>query len=162
MEFFQDPAVWVAIATVIFVALAAKKVSGAVTKGLDERTAKIRAELAEAERLRDEAATLLADYQRKQRDAMQDAAAILATAREEAARFRTEAAASLEASLKRRERAAIESIAQAEAHAVKELRNQAVEIAIAAARQALTQTLDPARSGALIDQALGELEQKLH
>jgi F-type H+-transporting ATPase subunit b len=162
MEFLQDPAVWVAIATVIFVALAAKKVSTAVAKGLDERSARIRAELAETERLRDEAAALLAEYQKKQRDALKDAEAIVATAREEAARYRTEAAASLEASLKRRERAATESIAQAEAHAVKALRNQAIEIAIAAARQALAQNLDPARSGALIDQALGDLEKRLH
>ena len=161
-ELLHEPEFWVAVAFVIFVALAGKKIYVAVGKLLDERSAKIRAELEEAERLRAEAEKLLADYQRKQREAMKDAQAILDAAREEAARVRKEAAASLEAHLKRRERAAVEQIAQAEAHAVAEVRNQAIELAIGAAKLALAESLDAARAGALIDQSLADLEKRLH
>lgn len=161
-ELLHEPEFWVAVAFVIFVALAGKKIYVAVGKLLDERGAKIRAELEEAERLRAEAEKLLADYQRKQREAMKDAQAILDAAREEAARVRKEAAASLEAHLKRRERAAVEQIAQAEAHAVAEVRNQAIELAISAAKLALAESLDAARAGALIDQSLADLEKRLH
>jgi F-type H+-transporting ATPase subunit b len=160
-ELLHEPEFWVAVAFVIFVALAGKKIYEAVGKILDERAARIRAELGEAERLRAEAEKLLAEYQRKQREAVKDAEAILGAAREETARVRKEAAANLEAQLKRRERAAVEQIAQAEAHAVAEVRNQAIELAVGAARAALAESLDAARAGALIDRSLADLE-KLH
>jgi F-type H+-transporting ATPase subunit b len=162
MEFLHEPEFWVAVAFVIFVGLAGKKIFDALARMLDERGAKIRAELEEAERLRAEAEKLLADYQRKQREALKDAEAILGAARDEAARLRKEAAASLEAHLKRRERAAVEQIAQAEAHAVAEVRNQAIELAVGAAKLALVESLDAKRAGALIDQSLVELEKRLH
>ena len=161
-ELLHGPEFWVAVAFVIFVLLAGKKIYGAIGKMLDDRAARIRAELAEAERLRTEAEKLLTEYQRKQREALKDAEAILATARDEAARLRKEAAANLEAQLKRRERAAIEQIAQAEAHAVAEVRNQAIELAIGAAKVALAESLDPARAAALIDRSLADLEKRLH
>jgi F-type H+-transporting ATPase subunit b len=129
---------------------------------LDDRAARIRTDLGEAERLRAEAEKLLADYQRKQREAAKDAEAIVASAREAAARIRRDAAASLEAQVKRRERAAIEQIAQAEAHAVAEVRNQTIELAVGAARLALAESLDAARAGALIDRSLADLETRLH
>ena len=162
MEFLHEPEFWVAVAFVILVGLAGKKIVDAVGRMLDERGAKIRAELEEAERLRAEAEKLLADYQRKQREALRDAEAILGAAREEAARLRKEAEASLEAHLKRRERAAVEQIAQAEAHAVAAVRNRAIELAIGAAKLALAESLDAVRAGALIDQSLADLEKRLH
>jgi F-type H+-transporting ATPase subunit b len=161
-ELLHEPEFWVAVAFVIFVALAGKKIYEAIGKLLDERAARIRAELGEAERLRAEAEKLLAEYQRKQREAIKDAEAILSAAREEAARLRKEAAANLEAHVKRRERAAVEQIAQAEAHAVAEVRNQAIELAVGAARAALAESLDAARAGALIDRSLADLEKRLH
>ena len=162
LRLFEEPEFWVAVAFVIFVLLAGKKVYQAVGKMLDDRAARIRAELSEAERLRAEAEKLLAEYQRKQREAMKDTEAIIAAAREEAARLRKEAAANLEAQVKRRERAAVEQIAQAEAHAVAEVRNQAIELAVNAAKLALAESLDPARAGTLIDRSLDDLEKRLH
>lgn len=162
MEIFQDPETWVAIATVIFLVLAARPVLRALNKMLDDRSAKIRSELAEAERLRTEAEKLLADYQRRQRQALKDAEEILAHAKSEAERIRKESAATIEAALKRRERQAMEKIAQAESQAVAEVRNQAVNLAVQGAQKALASGLDQSRASSLIDQSVADLERRLH
>jgi F-type H+-transporting ATPase subunit b len=162
MEILHDPETWVAVATVIFVILAARPVLRGFGKMLDERSAKIGNELAEAEKLRNEAEKLLADYQRRQRQALKDAEAILAHAKSEAERIRKESAANIETALKRRERQAMEKIAQAEAQAVTEVRNQAVNLAVLGAQKALSSGLDQARASSLIDQSVAELERRLH
>jgi len=162
MEFLQDPETWVALATVIFVVLAARPIMRALGKMLDERSAKIRSDLAEAEKLRTEAEKLLADYQRRQRQALKEAEGILAQAKDEALRIRKESAANIETALKRRERQALEKIAQAETQAVAEVRNQAVNLAILGAQKALASGLDAAKAGSLIDQSVADLERRLH
>ncbi|MGH6880968.1 F0F1 ATP synthase subunit B [Hypericibacter sp.] len=162
MEFLHDPETWVALATVIFVILATRPIMRALGKMLDERSAKIRSDLAEAEKLRAEAEKLLADYQRRQRQALKEAEGILAHAKDEALRIRKESAANIETALKRRERQALEKIAQAETQAVAEVRNQAVNLAILGAQKALSSGLDAARAGSLIDQSVAELERRLH
>jgi F-type H+-transporting ATPase subunit b len=162
MEFLHDPETWVALATVIFVVLAGRPVLRAINKMLDERSAKIRSDLAEAERLRNDAEKLLADYQRRQRQALKDAEAILAHAKAEAERIHKESAATIEAALKRRERQAMEKIAQAESQAVAEVRNQAVDLAVLGAQKALASGLDQTRASSLIDQSVADLERRLH
>lgn len=159
---FHSPEFWVAVGFVIFVVLAWRPVYRAISSQLDARAARIKAELDEAQRLRNEAQHLLAEYQRKQREAVREAEEILSHAREEAERLKREAAENLEATLLRRERMAMDKIAQAEAQALKEVRNQAIDIAIAAAERVLTKSLDDQRQAALVDQAIGELERKLH
>jgi F-type H+-transporting ATPase subunit b len=162
MELFADPEVWVAIAFVIFVGLTAKPIARAVVKGLDARAARIKAQLDEARALRDEAERLLAEHQRKQIAAVKEAESILAHAREEAERVRSESAANLEAALARREKMALDKIAQAEAQAVSDVRNQAVDIAMAAATKLLKEGIDSGKSDELIDSAIKELDRKLH
>ncbi len=162
MHFLEAPEFWVAVAFVLFVVLAGKPIYRAVAAQLDARAARIKAELDEAARLRDEAQQLLSEYQRKQREAMQEAADILAHAKDEAERLKSESAANLEATLARREKMALEKIAQAEAQALKEVRNEAIDIAVAAAERVLAKTIDDQRQAALIDQAIGELPGKLH
>ena len=88
---------------------------------------------------------------------------MLAHAREEAEILKKEAAANLAAMLKRRERMALDKIAQAEAKALAEVRAEAVDVAVAAAHpHPAPQHLAQERAGALIDQAIGELDKKLH
>jgi F-type H+-transporting ATPase subunit b len=162
MEFFKDPETWIAVAFIAFIVLAGKPILRAITKGLDDRSQRIKTNLDEARRLREEAQALLAEYQAKQRAAAKETADLLANARAEAQTLRQEAAANLEAMLKRRERMALEKIAQAEAQAVADVRNQAVDLAIGAATRILTQHLAQERAGNLIDQAIAEVEKKLH
>src|SRR3546814_14248082 len=88
--------------------------------GLDARAERIRAELDEAQRLREEAQKALAEYKRKQRDAAKEAEDLLANAKHEAELLRRQAAEDLKETLARREKAAIEKIAQAETQALQE------------------------------------------
>jgi F-type H+-transporting ATPase subunit b len=162
MEFLSNPEAWVAAAFLIFVALTAKPIGRAIAKGLDGRAAKIKAQLDEARALRDEAERLLAEHQRKQIAAVKEVETILARAREEAERVRRESTANLEAAFARREKMAIDKIAQAEAQAVTDVRNQAVDIAMAAAAKLLKQSIDSGKGDELIDSAIKELDRKLH
>ncbi|MGQ9365275.1 F0F1 ATP synthase subunit B family protein [Azospirillum sp. ST 5-10] len=159
---FMTPEFWVAVAFVIFVVLVWKRAGAAISSMLDTRAEKIRAELDEAQRLREDAQATLANYQRRQRDAVKEAEAIVVHAREEAERFRTAAQADLEAALKRREAQAMERIAQAEAQALAEVRNLTVDIAMAAARRVLAEGITPAQSDRLVDQAIADLPRHLH
>ena len=159
---FGGATFWVLIAFVIFVAFMVWKARGAVTGALDARAEAIRSEIEEAQRLREEAQSLLADYQRKQRDALQEAEGMLRVAEEEAARLRARAEEDLAAALKRREQQALDRIAQAEAAAQAEVRNTAIDLAVSATRKLLEDRLDEKKAASLVDRAIDELPGKLH
>lgn len=161
MRLFLDPEFWVLIAAIAFVAVVWKPVRRSLLGSLDGRAERIRAELDEARRLREEAERLLADYQRKEREATEEALAIIAHAQEEAGRIAAQAAQDLDQSLARRQRLAEERIAQAESKAVEEIRAVAVDVAIAAARQVIASETDEQRGGALLDAAIAALPQRL-
>ncbi|MCM8733087.1 F0F1 ATP synthase subunit B [Azospirillum sp. CT11-132] len=156
------PEFWVFVAFVIFVALVWKKASAAIGTMLDGRAERIRSELDEAERLHKDAQALLNGYQSRLADAQKEAEAVLAHAREEAARLRSQAGSDLEASLKRREAQAMDRIAQAEAAALAEVRNLTVDIAIGASKRVLSGGLPAAQANKLIEQSIGELPKHLH
>ncbi|HMA14742.1 MAG: F0F1 ATP synthase subunit B [Bacteroidota bacterium] len=158
----NDPTFWVAVAFVVFAALMVWKVRRPMLDALDARAERIRTELDEAQRLREEAQKALAEYKRKQRDAAKEAEDLLANARHEAELLRRQAAEDLKETLARREKAAIEKIAQAEAQALQEVRAQAVDIAIAATAKLLSENVDPQRDQSIVDQAIKDLGRKLH
>jgi F-type H+-transporting ATPase subunit b len=159
---FAEPEFWLAIAFALFVGLLARPVGRKIADALDGRSKKIETEIEEAARLRDEAQALLASYQRKSREALKEAEDILANAEAEAKRLAEDAAAELAASLKRREQMALEKISQAEARAVEDVRNAAVDVALAATRELIQKNLDGSKATALVDAAIGELPKKLH
>lgn len=156
------PEFWVFVAFVIFMALVWKKASAAIGTMLDGRAERIRSELDEAERLHKDAQALLNGYQSRLADAQKEAEAVLAHAREEAARLRSQAGSDLEASLKRRGAQAMDRIAQAEAAALAEVRNLTVDIAIGASKRVLSGGLPAAQANKLIEQSIGELPKHLH
>jgi len=162
MEFLQDPAFWAAVAFVIFIAATAKPISRLLTAGLDKRADKIRSDLEEAEKLREEAQDLLASYQRKQRDALAEAEAIIAHAGEEAERLAVQERDKLEAALERRQKQAIDRIAQAEAQALDLVRAKTVDVALDATRDYLAKELKDNQSDALTDAAIKVLPGNLH
>jgi F-type H+-transporting ATPase subunit b len=159
---FQAAEFWVALATIIFAVLAFRPGAKAVTAMLDDRADKIRQELEEAQRLREDAQATLASYQRRQRDALKEAEDIIAHAREEAERLRLHSTADLEAAMKRREAQVIDKIAQAEALALQEVKNLTVDIAVAAGGRLLVQNLDAQQSAKLIDASIADLRRNLH
>ena len=161
MHLLADAEFWVLLAVVIFAAAVWKPMRRAVVGGLDERAARIRAELDEARKLRDEAGQLLAQYQQKEREAAAEAEAMIAHAREEAERIAQQSAHDLDQALARRQRLAEERIALAETKALDEIRAAAVDVAIGAARAVIVSEMDDARGGALLDAAIAALPQQL-
>lgn len=154
---------WVAVSFVGFLAiLVYYKVPALLAKALDDRAAAIRKELDEARRLRDEAQSLLNDYQKKYRNAGLEAESIIEQARSEAEAYAKETRASLAESLDRRTRQAEEKIARAEAQAVDEVRAAAVDTALAAAERILREKASGAGGTALIDDSIRGLKGRLN
>jgi len=137
-------------------------VPATLTGLLDRRAAGIKAELDEARALREEAQTLLASYERKQRDVADQSDRIVAAARADAEAAAVQARADLAHSIARRLQAAEDRIASAEQKAVRAVRDRAVEVAVAAAADAIAQSMTPADATALIDDAIGEVARRLH
>jgi F-type H+-transporting ATPase subunit b len=161
MEFIHEAEFWVLVAAVIFVVVLFRPISRALTGGLDARAARIRGELDEARRLREEAEQLVAEYRAKEREAAAEAETIVSHAKQEAERIAAQSARDLEQALKRRQELAEERIAQAEAKALAEVRTAAVDIAIAAARDVIAGTINQQRGAALLDAAIVALPQRL-
>jgi F-type H+-transporting ATPase subunit b len=152
---------WVLIAFILFVGFMVWKTRKAIVGGLDARAARIKAEIDEAQRLREEAQALLADYQKKQREALGEAQAMATQAEEEAKRLRAKAETELAAALKRREQQALDRIAQAETQALSEVRNLAADLAVSATQKILVEKLDPAKAQALVSDAIADLPKRL-
>ncbi len=159
---FSSPEFWVAVAFVIFAGLVLWKGAKPLLAALDARANRIRQQVEEARTLRAEAERALGEANRKARDAAREAEAIVAHATAEAERLGAHAAESLRASLKRREQTAIDKIAQAEARAVEEVRNRAVEVAVAATAKLLQEQSEGARGDKLVDEAITEIGRHLH
>jgi len=157
----QDPVFWTAVAFVIFVVLMYRPLKKALLGALDGRIEQIRTEVNEAQRLREEAQALLASYQRKQREAAQEAEEIIKQARAEAELHRKETETAMADLLKRQEALAVAKIAQAEAAAVQEVRDIAVDLAIAATQKILAEKVTGDLSDKIVDKAIAELPQKL-
>lgn len=158
----SDSTFWVAVSFVLFMALIVWKALGPAMRSLDSRAARIREELDEAQRLREDAQHLLAEYKRKQRDAEQEAEDMLAHAREEADRLRRHGEEQLEASLARREQQAKDRIEQAEQQAVAQIRALAAELAIAATRDLLIKSVDKKTADALVDDAVKAIPERMN
>jgi F-type H+-transporting ATPase subunit b len=157
------PELWVLVSFVLFLALLVYyKIPDRLVKALDDRADRIRAELDEARRLREEAQAILADYQRKQRDAEKEAEDIIALARREAEVFAGESRKGLTESLERRLKLAEEKIARAEEQAIKDIRSKAVDVAVAAAEQLIARELKGKSAESLVDKSIRDVSTKLN
>ena len=154
------PDISVAIAFVIFVVLVAWKGTKKLTAGLDQRAEAIRKQLDETQNLREEAQAALASYQRQQRDALAEADEIIARAKVDAERLKVQAETVLTATIKRREEQAVERIAQAEATAIKDVRDQAIELAIGVATKIITEKMTKTVQNELVKDASEDLLKK--
>ena len=153
----------VTISFLVFLALLVYlKVPGMIAGLLDKRAEGIKSELAEARALRDEAQVLLASYEQKQRDVQAQADRIVATAKDEAAKAAVEAKAEIAASMARRLKSAEEQIASAQAGAIRDIRNQAITVAVAAAQDMMAAQMTTAKGNSLIDDSIAVVEAKLH
>ncbi|MBP6011036.1 MAG: F0F1 ATP synthase subunit B [Alphaproteobacteria bacterium] len=159
----EDPTFWVAVGTVLFVALLVwQKVPVMVAKMLDDRSAAIKGELDDAKRLRAEAEALLAEYKKKTANAAQEAQAIIDGAKASAERMAADARTQLQVQIERRTKMAEQKIAQAEAEAIADVRAAATSVASAAASAVIGKQMTEARGDALVDGAIRDLRAKLH
>ena len=153
----------VSIAFLCFVGvLVYAKVPGILMGMLDKRADDIRSELDEARTLREEAQAVLAEFERKQSEVQEQADRIVATAKEEAELMAEQAQADLEKSIARRLAAAEDQIASAEQGAVREVRDTAIAVSVAAARTVLAKGMNADKANGLIDDAIADVNARLH
>ena len=163
MEFFHEAESWVLVAFILFVALLVYlKVPAMVGGMLDERAAKIAKELEEARKLREEAQALLDSYKMKRNEAEAEAKAIVAQAKSDAEEYAAEARRKLAETVDRRAKQAEQKIAQAEAAALKDVRNLATDIAVAAATALSANAAKGDRGAALIDASISAVKTRLN
>jgi F-type H+-transporting ATPase subunit b len=163
MNFLNNTDIVVTLGFLVFVGvLIYYRVPNMIGQKLDERAIRIKAELDEARALRDEAQTLLAGYERRQKEVRDQAADIVTAARAEAERAAETAKEEIRRSLARRMQTATEQIAAAEQAAVRQIRDEAVTVAVAAAGDVLRGSIKAADANKLIDAAIAEVGQKLH
>ncbi|MBR0991601.1 ATP F0F1 synthase subunit B [Bradyrhizobium japonicum] len=160
---FFDPETWVAIAFVILMVLFGYLgVFKKAMTALDHRADRIKAELDDATRLKQEAAKVLADYKARTASAEREAADIIANARSEAERIATEAKAKMEDFVARRTKTAESKIALAEAQALADVRAAAAEAAVQAASTILSQSVKGSVADDLLAKGITEVRQKLN
>ncbi len=160
---FAEPEFWVAVAFVILMGIFAYAgVHKTVLKALDHRTERIKAELDDARRLKEEAAKVLADYKARSATAEREAQDIVASAKVEAERIASEAKAKMEDFVARRTKAAEGKIALAEAQALADVRAAAAEAAVTAASTILSKTVKGQVADDLLAKGIAEVRQKLN
>ena len=163
LHMIQEPEFWVAVAFVIFIGvLIYVGVHTKLTDALDTRAARIKAELDEARRLKEEAQKLLAEYQRRHQEADREAEAIIAGARAEAERVAAEGKAKMEDFIARRTKMADTKIAQAEAQALADVRAAAAEAAVAAAERILSESVKGKVAENLLSEGIRDVKAKLN
>ncbi len=159
----KNPEFVVVIGFVLFLALLAYlKVPGLIGGMLDKRAEGIKSDLEEAKALREEAQTILASYERKQKEVQEQADRIVEAAKAEAEIVAAQAKEDLQASIARRLAAADEQITSAQASAVKEVRDTAIAVAVAVAEDVIAKKLTAADGNALIEDAIKDVAAKLH
>jgi F-type H+-transporting ATPase subunit b len=161
MEF--DATFWSAVAFVILlIGFGYLGVHKKVTEALDHRATRIKAELDDARKLKEEAQKLVAQYRAKRESAVKEAEEIVANAKSEAERIAAEAKTRMEDFVTRRTKMAESKIAQAEAQAVADVRAAAADAAVAAAAKVLSDTVKGQTAETLLSQGIAEVRQKLN
>jgi F-type H+-transporting ATPase subunit b len=162
MEFIYEAEFWVAVSFFIFIGvLVYLGIHKKVASALDARALRISKELEEALRLREEAEKLLADYRRKLGDVVTEVDNIMALAAKQAETLAEETRQSLKEHVERRIKLAEQKIARAEMEAVRDLRNVAVDVAIAAAQNLIAAKLTPDRAKKLVSESTKALKTLL-
>jgi F-type H+-transporting ATPase subunit b len=160
---FYEPEFWVAVAFVILMGVFAYLgIHRTVLKTLDHRSERIRAELDDARRLKEEAAKLLAEYKARHASAEREAQDIIASARAEAERIAAEAKTNMEDFVVRRTKTAESKIALAEAQALADVRAAAAEAAVNAASTILSQSVKGPLADELLAKGITEVREKLN
>ncbi len=162
MDALQDSNIWYLFSFIIFVGIIIKFGLPAFNKLLDTRIEQIRKDLEEAENLRVEAQEMLAQYQRKHRDAVKESEKIISTAKENAKQFKEKAEAELEEIIKRREAQLEDRLERMKQNAINEIQAHAADLAVNATKQIIIDKLDKKANSQLVEQSIMNIENNIH
>lgn len=161
-ELLQNSDIWYLFSFLIFLGIICKFGVPIIIKALDGRITQIKADLEEAENLRVEAQEMLAQYQRKHRDAVQESEKIIAQAKDSARNYKAQAEAELDELMQRREAQLAERLKRMEQNAMNEIQTYAAELSMNAARQIIVENLDKKTNTKLVDEAITNIETNIH
>jgi F-type H+-transporting ATPase subunit b len=161
MEMLGDASIWVLISFIVFCAMAWKLGKDKITSALDNKIDTIRKEIETAESLRVEAQELLAQYQRKQRDAAKEAEQIIENAKMHAKEIKKKAKEELKETMERREQQLSARIERMEQSAIQEIRSHAADLAVKATKEIISERLDKNTSKELVDQSIQNISGQL-
>lgn len=161
-ESVEDANIWILASFICFLLVFGGTAYQKAVGALDARTERIRKELEDAQRLREDAQGLLDDYRSKRAQAEADALKMLEHAEIEAERRASQAQRDLEAAMERRAQMALQRIAQAEADALREVRAAAASLAVQATARLLRENMSPERAEAMVQESIRQVQQKLH
>lgn len=162
MHILNDPTIWLLFSFLIFAGILWKFGKSALLSMLDARIKTIREELNAAENLRVEAQEMLAQYQRKHRDAVREAEKIIATAEKQAEDIRKKAEADLDETIARREKQLKERLERLQQNARDEIRQYAANLALEATAQIIAKNVDSRTNAELVDQSIRNIGKNLH
>ena len=162
MDFLLDTNIWYAVSFLAFAALVWKYGWPVLIAALDKRILEIREELKTAENMRIEAQEMLAQYQRKHKDAVNEAEQILETAKKQAKELQKKAESDLDETITRREKQLQERLERMKNSAKEEIREYAANLAIAATQEIISDKLDKKANEKLVDQAIGSVGKNIH
>ncbi len=158
----HDAKLWIAISFVIFVGIAYMLGRKSIVGALDNKIEEIKSEIENAERLRVEAQELLAQYQRKQRDAEKEAAEILEHAKKQAEQFKKNAEKDLAEAMDRREDQLAERLKRIEENAIADIQSHAADLAVAASQEMIIKTLDEKLNASLNEGTIKNIAKQLN
>ncbi len=161
-ELLLDTHIWFIFSFVIFAGIILKFGMPALNGMLDGRITQIKKDLETAENLRIEAQEMLAQYQRKHRDAVQESEKIVATAKENAKQFQKQAEDDLKVLIERREAQLEDRLVRMEQNAINEIQAYAADLAINAARQIIEEKLDKKANAKLVEQSIESIDANIH
>ncbi len=162
MELLADEHTWLVISFLAFLGIAWRLGKDKILALLDDKIEEIRKEIETAESLRIEAQEMLAQYQRKHRDAITESKKIIADAKKQAEAIHKQAGKDLEETLERRELQLKDRIKRMEQSAVQEIQNYAADLAMNAATEIITDKLDKKTGEKLVDQSIKNLSKQIH
>jgi F-type H+-transporting ATPase subunit b len=160
MEFFQQPTSWVFIAFIIFVSIALYlKVPKMITKLLDEQIDKIRNELDEARRLKEDANSLLAEYERNIESANKEAEIIINQAKTNVEMYEQKSNKKIEEFILRSEKQSVEKIDQAEKSAINKINEEIINISVEVSERIISKKMDDKNSNQLFESSIGQIKK---
>ena len=160
MDFFYQPSSWVFIAFIIFISITIYlKVPNMVTKLLDEQINKIRNDLDDARKLKEDANSLLAEYERKIESANKEAENIINQAKKNSKVYEENSNKKIEEFISRSEKQSIEKIQQAQKSAINKINEEIINKSVEAAEKIISRNMNDQNNNKLFESSVNQIKK---